>query len=101
MGAHVIVWEFRAREGLDRDFVRAYAADGDWARLFGRSQGFLGTTLLRDREVPRRHLTIDRWVSREAFEEFRRLNAADYQRLDRRLATLTEEERRVGVFEEP
>ncbi len=100
MGVHVIVWEFVAREGLVQEFERAYGPDGDWARLFRRAPGYLGTTLIRDRETPRRFLTIDRWVSRQAFEEFRQQNGADYDRLDRRLATLNDKERQIGVFEE-
>lgn len=101
MGVHVIVWEFVAREGLVQEFERAYRPDGDWARLFRRAPGYLGTTLIRDLETPRRYLTVDRWVSRRAFEVFREVHAADYETLDRRLAVLTGGEHRVGIFEEP
>jgi len=45
-------------------------------------------------------LTIDRWTSATAFEDFQRLLAAEYQALDARLAGLASMEVRVGAFEE-
>lgn len=99
MPDHVIVWEFLARQGLEEEFARAYGPEGDWARLFGRAPGYRGTTLLRDSASPRRFLTIDRWESRRAFEDFQAAHGGEYQSLDRRLAPLSEEERRIGSFE--
>jgi len=94
-----IVWEFVVRAERISDFERSYAAAGDWAALFHRSAGFLGTALLRDLDHPRRYLTIDRWDA-ASHATMRAQFAEEYQALDRACAGLTESERQVGIFEE-
>lgn len=93
-----LVWEFVVRPGCEAAFVDRYGPDGDWARLFGRADGFLGTQLLRDRNDDRRFLTIDRWQSAEAHAAFRRHFEAEYTELDRQLEALTVSERNLGSF---
>ena len=95
---YVIVWEFEPKAGQEREFERAYAADGDWAALFQRSPEFRGTELLRP-VAGRRYLTIDRWTSAEAFVAFRDRWQADYEALDRSCERLTEREVLVGRFD--
>ena len=94
----VIVWEFRVKAEARAAFERAYGSDGDWARLFRRAAGYLGTELLRDAADSARYLTIDRWSSPAAFDDFRRDFAQEYEETDRRCAELTESETRVGIF---
>ena len=96
---HVILWEFRVREGREAAFETAYGPDGDWARLFRRAVGYLGTELLADPDLPRRYLTIDRWVSAEAHREFSRQWKTEYETLDSTCESLTEVERRLGSFQ--
>ena len=55
-GMIVIVWEFRVQPGQAAGFERAYAPEGDWARLFRRSPAYRGTELLRDRLIARKNL---------------------------------------------
>lgn len=95
----VIVWEFRVNAGQEVEFERRYGPDGDWAQLFHRSPAYRGTELLRDTADPARYLTLDRWESAEAFEEFKRVHAEPYAALDREGEALTESERCLGRFE--
>ena len=97
--AYLILWEFRPRPGMDREFEIAYGPGGEWAALFEKGDGYLGTQLLRDLLDSSRYLTLDRWVSQEAFETFRRLYADAYEALDRRLEELTSHEAALGSFE--
>jgi 8-oxo-dGTP diphosphatase len=92
---HVIVWEFRVRPGCEAAFQAAYSSEGDWAVLFRRAPGYLGTELLRAPEAGR-YVTIDRWVSSAAFEAFRDAHRREYEELDRRCADLTIEETPLG-----
>jgi heme-degrading monooxygenase HmoA len=98
---HVIVWEFLVREGRQAAFEKAYGPDGDWARFFSRDVGYLGTELLADPDVPRRYLTIDRWVSREAHGDFSRRLKDEYEAFDQGFEGLTERETRLGSFHTP
>ena len=45
---HLIIWEFAVREEHLEDCIRAYGANGDWAKLFRLAEGYLGTQLLRN-----------------------------------------------------
>ncbi len=94
---HVIVWEFKPREGVERDFEAVYGANGDWAKLFARSARFLGTELLRGPD--RTYFTIDRWETPEAFAAFQRQWRREYDELDQRSEALTETETLIGRFE--
>jgi len=95
---HVRVWEFHVRQGCEADFEAAYGPQGAWARLFAAAGGYLGTELLRDEKVPRRYLTLDRWVSAEAFDRFREASRAEYAALDAQCERWPEAETAVGVW---
>lgn len=93
------VWSFEARPGSEPAFERAYGPQGAWVDLFRRGAGYLGTRVLRDLDRPGRYLTIDRWDSRRAFEEFRKAFGKEFEALDRECEGLTREERLVGQYE--
>lgn len=95
----LIAWRFEPAAGREAEFVRAYGPEGEWARLFMRAPGYLGTELLRERRHPRRWLTIDRWRTAAEHEAFAREHAADYAALDERCEALTAHEERIGEFE--
>ena len=101
MSMYIILWRFRPAVGREGEFERAYGPSGEWARLFGREDGYLGTELLlrRSEDESREYLTLDRWASGAAYEAFRARRSGEYGRLDRQLEELTEEETLVGAFE--
>jgi heme-degrading monooxygenase HmoA len=83
------IWEYEVAPDAVERFAVAYAADGDWARLFARSEGFLGTELLRDTHTGVRFATIDRWRDEADWTAFLGRWEEAYQALDRSLAPLT------------
>jgi heme-degrading monooxygenase HmoA len=94
----VVVWRFEIAEEKVGEFEAAYGPEGNWAQLFRRSAEYLGTELLRDAYATGAYLTIDRWVSEEAFRSFRKDHDAAYEELDRTCDALTEKETRVGAY---
>ena len=94
----VVVWQFEIAEEKVADFEAAYGPEGAWAQLFGRSEKYLGTELLRDAYVPGAYLTIDRWASEEDFRAFRKEHDGEYEALDRACDALTAKETRVGAY---
>jgi heme-degrading monooxygenase HmoA len=68
---YVLLWRFRPLMGREREFERAYGPSGEWARLFERGEGYLGTELLQRSEDPREYLAVDRWASGAAYDAFR------------------------------
>ena len=95
---YLIIWEFRVRAGGGR-FEKVYGPLGDWARFFARDDGFVRTELNHDLKDGRRYVTLDFWVSREAYENFRQQNATEYAALDQKFEELTEKELEIGKFE--
>ncbi|MGH2568150.1 MAG: antibiotic biosynthesis monooxygenase family protein [Bacteroidota bacterium] len=93
---YVVIWEFLAKTGLEAEFERAYGPEGVWVSLFRTDEGYLGTELLHSLDGI--YLTVDRWSSREAYENFKDRNRSEYDAIDRRCAHLTERERELGTF---
>jgi heme-degrading monooxygenase HmoA len=96
---YLIIWEFRVRAGMEARFESAYGPRGSWAQFFSKGKGYVSTELNHDLKDSQRYVTLDFWVSREAYESFRREHAAEYKALDEEFERMTEEELEVGNFE--
>jgi len=94
----VVVWQFEIAEEKVAAFEAAYSPEGAWAQLFRTSPDYRGTELLRDAYIPGAYLTIDRWVSEEAFRAFRKNHDQEYETLDRACDALTDRESRIGAY---
>lgn len=88
----VRVWEYRVRPECIDAFERAYGAEGDWAQLFVREPGFIGTALFRDTSNVLRFLTVDRWQDEESWARFLAKRRGEYDALDARFEELTQDE---------
>lgn len=98
--SYAIVWEFLVPEDQTASFEAAYGPDGPWPQLFARAPGFLEVRLLRCHDRAGRYLTMDRWQSASAFEDFKHQFANEYQALDRQLEGLASSEVHLGSFDE-
>ena|SRR5215469_16371399 len=82
------VWEYEVRAGDVDAFLSAYGADGAWAQLFRRSEGYAGTRLFRDVDRDGCFLTVDQWEDVASWEAFEDRWGSDYRELDQRLHAL-------------
>ena len=96
---YVIIWKFAVKPGLENDFETVYGPDGVWAQYFRRGHGYFETELLRDALAPGHYVTIDRWESRAAYEDFRARFAEGYSAIDQECEVLTESETEIGTYE--
>ena len=96
---YIRIWQFRVPSEKADEFREIYGPDGEWARLFSRETGFLGTELLHSTTHPNIFLTIDRWDSAEAWAAFLRAWGDEYAALDHRCLQLTITEGEIGSFE--
>lgn len=99
MTAFCYMWEFLVHPEKLEEFEAAYGPAGDWVQLFRRDESYLRTDLYRDRDNPRRFVTIDHWVSREACRAFRERFRQDFEALDERCEGFTVRETHLGDFE--
>ncbi len=81
------------------DFEQEYGPEGSWSAFFKDGKGYIGTELLRDLEIPHRYLVIDRWESREAYNDFVAAHREEYMRRVDESAFHYEHELRLGTFE--
>ena len=95
---YVILWEYQVRQEHLAEFESIYGANGAWAELFRKGEGYLGTELLHDQGNLRRFVTIDRWISASAYEKFKIEWREEYDRLDAQCSDLTERESLLGTF---
>jgi len=96
----VALWEFEVKPGCEELFEETYGADGAWAKLFARDAAYRWTRLVKDVERERVYLTVDFWESREAYEKFKKENAAEYEKIDRECEGMAVTEKRLGEFRE-
>lgn len=96
---HGLVYEYEVDPARVARFEEMYGPDGEWARFFRGSAGYLGTELLRDPTRPGRYLVIDSWISAEAAVRFLAERAEEYQRRSRDAAHLYLREVRLGAFD--
>ena len=92
-----IIWRYEVRDAHRAEFESIYGSEGDWARLFARTDGFLGTELMRAEDGA--YATVDRWRAREDFDAFLAEHLGDYQALDQVTESWTTSEEKVGLFE--
>jgi len=94
----VVIWEYEVAEGKRSEFEKIYASTGEWTGLFGNSEGYLGTELLRDDAAQYHYITIDRWTSMTAYEDFLSKWEIEYKALDEQCAGLTVRETLIGKW---
>jgi heme-degrading monooxygenase HmoA len=85
----VRVWEYDVSLGREAEFELVYGSAGEWAQLFARSPGYVGTELYRGVGRPGRYLTVDRFSDPGSWQRFLSEHGADYAELDSRCAQLT------------
>ena len=96
---YLVVWQFRPKRGAERQFEAAYGPHGVWAKFFMRGEGFIATELNHDLRDPGRYLTLDFWVSKEAYESFYLTHSVQYKEIDAQCEDLTEQETELGRFQ--
>ena len=96
---YIIIWEYLVKADCAPEFERFYSADGEWTKLFKKSSGFIETELLLDENRTHRYITIDRWSSLQEYESFLLQWQSEYEVLDAKCNSLTEQETLLGKWE--
>lgn len=98
---HVRLWRYEVTAGQREEFIRHYASDGTWAKLFETSEGFVGTLLWQDEKDASVFYTADHWTSAAAFDAFKQDAKARYEKLDQAFEALTAAECFLGAGNTP
>jgi len=94
----VYLWEYEVPPDQQSLFEREYGPDGAWVALFSQASGYVDTSLLKDRALSDRYVTIDRWESEEAHSTFLERFRTEFDQLDARFQRVTRSETLIGHF---
>ena len=94
-----VLWQFKPKPGKRVEFERIYASNGVWAKLFRRDPAYRETRVARDLWCKDVYICIDVWSDLQSYENFKTIHRAEYEKLDRECAALTDEETAIGIFE--
>jgi len=92
------IWRFQVPTASVEAFEHAYGPAGDWADLFARAPGHVGTELLKLDGEDGAYLTIDRWNTEAEFHAAKKMLESEYAALDRRCEAYTSEETWLGLY---
>lgn len=95
---YAYIWQYFVRPERCAEFETHYGPEGSWVKLFRQHGGYIRTELHRDMVEANRYLTIDYWQSKEAFADFRKEFASQFEELDRKCELLTAKETCIGEF---
>lgn len=93
-----IVREFIVKADTQAQFELVFGPGGAWSKLFGKTEGFRGTTMLNDTHHPTRYLIFDLWDTEEQHQQALNEGVDDYAKLNADLANWTESRTELGVF---
>jgi heme-degrading monooxygenase HmoA len=85
---YIRVWEYEVTADHVDAFMAAYGRDGDWARLFQRGRGYVGTELYRNTADEAHFVTVDRWTDLAAWSAFLEEEGETYRRVDSTMSRL-------------
>lgn len=96
---YTIVWAYRVAPDKRAEFEKIYSASGEWAELFKKGKGYLGTKLVQSDLLFENYATMDSWETKSDYRTFLIQWQAEYKKLDERCEELTESESYLGAFE--
>jgi heme-degrading monooxygenase HmoA len=92
------VCEYAVKEDSRSQFELAYGPGGMWSKLFAKSPGYRGTTVLRDANDPQRYLTFDIWDSVAQQDQALEEGKAAYSDLVAAFEEWLESKTEIGTF---
>jgi quinol monooxygenase YgiN len=93
-----VVWDISVREDVRGHFELAFGPGGAWSKLFAKSTGFQGTTLMRDIKSPGRYLVIELWNDEGKRNQAISENHAEYLDLQTTFDSWTESRIEMGTY---
>jgi heme-degrading monooxygenase HmoA len=93
-----IMWQFEVKEGHESTFEEFYGVDGEWSAVNRHSRSYLGTSFLRDQNLPSRYLLIEYWSEMVVYEQHKAYRSEDRTALDAKRNGLVTSVEPLGVF---
>lgn len=93
---YCIAWKYTVSSDHSK-FEQEYSRNGSWFKLFEPCEDYLGHELMKG-ENDNTYLLLDKWMSKEDYEEFLADNQAAYDQLNDRCKGLYDSEESLGSY---
>src|SRR5207248_8411047 len=93
-----IMWQFDVQNGREREFEELYGVDGEWTALNRHTRSYLGSSFLRNQNLPSRYIVIEYWSEMIVYEQHRSSRAAAIVSLEERSSMLIDAIEPLGIF---
>ncbi len=93
-----IMWQFNVKNGRETEFEQLYGADGEWAAMSRQSRSYLGSSFLRDQNLPSRYIIIEYWSEMLVYEQHRAYRSDAIASFEARSSALVESVEPMGIF---
>ena len=94
---YYLIWEYEVEPANESEFKEYYSRSGPWFKFFEPCDDYLGHDLLESDEGGS-FIIIDKWMGKEEYSEFMRVNQAEYERLNTDSSSLDGTERLIGAY---
>lgn len=95
---YCILWNYEVESGNASAFEQEYGRSGSWFKFFEGCDDYLGHDLLKSTDGQTYSL-LERWISKDAYEDFVNGNKAQYDDLNSKFGDLYKSETKVGTYD--
>lgn len=92
------MWQFDVIKGRESEFEEFYGAEGEWTAVNRLTRSYLGTSFLRDQNLPSRYIVIEYWSEMLVHEQHKAYRSDAIKTLEEHRATLVESVEPLGIF---
>jgi quinol monooxygenase YgiN len=93
-----IMWQFEIKKGRETEFEEMYGVEGDWTAINRLTRSYLGSSFLRDQNLPSRYVLIEYWSEMLVYEQHRSYRSAALDAFDIRRSIVVEKVEPLGIF---
>lgn len=94
----ITIWKYKVKPGKKTEFEELYGNKGDWVKLFNKFPGYIKTDLIKNLNDNDMYLTMDYWLSKDAYDNFKLKSKEEFVLIDKKGEELTIEEEHSGEF---
>lgn len=93
-----IMWQFDVKGGREAEFEQLYGVEGDWTAMNRHTRSYLGSSFLRDQNLPSRYIVIEYWSEMLVYEQHRSYRSDAITSFEERQRTVVESVEPLGIF---
>ncbi|NQZ76934.1 MAG: hypothetical protein HRT61_12665 [Ekhidna sp.] len=97
MSMYCQAWKFKVSSDQAK-FEQEYGRTGSWFKFFESCEDYLGQDLMKESDG-QTYILVDKWMSKEDYQDFVAENKAEVDQLDEKTSSLYDLKEGLGEFE--